>query len=128
MDGWYALFVLFVFPPTLAMTRGWWVWAQDRRLTGNSGIRRIFTLFGLFAATSSLILEVTFLLHGYHGRGSFGGGPAGIWIVVGRLAGVFFILTLIAAIFGKGGARWWMVVYCGLIAFSALGLIQIAYD
>jgi len=128
MDGWYVLLILLTFPAVAALARGWWVWAQDRRETRDKGIRGILILFGLLAATSSLILEVTFLLHGYHGRGSFSGPSVGIWAVVGRAAGAFFVLTLIAAMIGKGRARLWMFVYCGLIAYFAFGLIQLAYD
>jgi len=128
MDGWYVLLVLLMLPAALALTRGWWVWAEDRRQGDDNRIRRSLTLLGLLAAASCLILEVTFLLHGYHGRGSFGGPPVGIWSVVGRSAGVFFVMSLIAAVIGKGRARLWMFVYCGLMAFFACGLILLAYD
>jgi hypothetical protein len=128
MDGWYVLFVLLMFPPISALTRGWWVWAEDRHQGDNNGIRRSLTLLGLLAAASCLILEVSFLLHGYHGRGSFGGPPVGIWSVVGGAAAVFFVLTLIAGIVGKGRSRLWMFVYCGFMAFFAFGLILLAYD
>jgi hypothetical protein len=128
MDGWYVLFILLMSPAALALTRGWWVWAEDRKQADCSGKRGMFTLFGLFAASLSMILELVFLLHGYHGTHSFGGPPVGIWLVVGRAAGAFFILTLIAAIVGRGRARLWMFVYCGLMAFFAFGLILLAYD
>jgi hypothetical protein len=97
--------VILSIPPLLCILFGWRAWKSALSDEEPRTWRFWISLAALISASLSFIFQFIFLIHGYYGPASFTGPPVGVWLLVGRTNGAFWLFAVIAAIVSKGRER-----------------------
>ena len=118
-----GIVIAFLLPAAASVLAGWWLWrrAADRFLPIWKG-RLAFA--GLIASTAGMFLESAFLIREY-AYSNLVGPISELWLATAWVAALSWLVAAVAALFGKGRARWPLFLYVvtslgGIYAFLNL--------
>ena len=114
MAGPFVLACAALIPPLVCLIFAWIRWQASKDNPVTVRWRDTIAFTGLMMATTAMLMNAIFILHGAaHGRRAFYGPPGGVWLLLGRLFAVLWLGVVFAAIVGNGQR-------IPLVAWSAL--------